>query len=201
MRSCSAVMSATSASRCSAGRSGLRASVSRFARIEVSGVRSSWPASAAKRRVASSARSVASVDAPRRASIALSAPASWWTSSGPSSGSGVERSCAPVTRAAPARRRASGRSATVVKPQAASAVSASAEKPSSSTSRRIELTRSSTGASELSTWSRGRPPSGSVTESDRHGVPAMSTVSKPSRSGAPTRRVGHVARLLGHRLP
>ena len=146
-------------------------------------MRSSWPASAAKRRVASSARSVAAVEAPRRSSIAFSAPASWWTSSGPSSGSGVERSRAPLTRAAPARRRASGRSATVVKPQAASAVSASVEKPSRSTRRRIESTRCSTGASELSTCNRGLPATAIVYVSERHGVPAISTVSKPSRCG------------------
>ena len=41
----------------------MRASVSSWARSAVSGVRSSWPASAAKRRVASSARSVAALDA------------------------------------------------------------------------------------------------------------------------------------------
>ena len=74
------------------------------------------------------------------------------TSSGAprSSASGVERSSAPLTRAAPPRSRASGRTASVVKPHAASAVSASAIAPSSSTSRRVRLTRSSTGASELS---------------------------------------------------
>jgi hypothetical protein len=55
--------------RCATGRSSLRASVSSVARRPVSGVRSSWPASAAKRRVASSACSSASVDArSRRAS-------------------------------------------------------------------------------------------------------------------------------------
>ena len=123
MRSCSAVMSRTSASRCSCGRPGLRASVSSWARSAVSGVRSSCPASPAKRRVASSARSVAALDALRRASISFSAPASERTSSGPaSSASGVERSSAPLMRAAPERRRASGRTASVVKPHAASAV-------------------------------------------------------------------------------
>ena len=185
MRSCSAVMSRTSALRWSSGRSGLRASVSSWARSAVSGVRSSWPASAAKRRVASSARSVCALDSPRRASIALSAPASWRTSSGAplSSASGVERSSAPRMRAAPLRSRASGRTASVVRPQAASAVSASADRPSSSTSRRMWPTRSSTGASELRICSRGLPKSATLIVSERHGLPAMSIVSKPVSSG------------------
>ena len=105
MRSCSALLSRSSAARSASGRSGLRASVSRFARRPVSGVRSSWPASAAKRRVAA-------VEACSRASMPLSAPASERTSSGPSSGSGVARSSALVTRAAPGlqpRERADGR--------------------------------------------------------------------------------------------
>ena len=46
------------------------------------------------------------------------------------------------------------------------------------------LTRSSTGASELAICSRGLPPkSSAISVSERHGVPAMSIVSKPSRSG------------------
>ena len=46
-------------------------------------------------------------------------------------------------------------------------------------------TRSSTGASELSTCSRGSPGCATVNVSERHGSPAMSTVSKPSFSGTP----------------
>ena len=46
------------------------------------------------------------------------------------------------------------------------------------------LTRSSTGASELRICSRGLPPkSSAVSVSERHGVPAMSIVAKPSSSG------------------
>ena len=71
IRSCSAAMSRTSASRSAASRPGLRASASRFARRPVSGVRSSWPASAAKRRVAWSARSIVVVEACSRASIVV----------------------------------------------------------------------------------------------------------------------------------
>ena len=60
------------------------------------------------------------------------------------------------------------------------------------------LTRSSTGASELAIWSRGLPPkSSAMSVSERHGVPAMSIVSKPSvlRHGEPL--LGDVARLVG----
>ena len=49
MRSCSAALSRSRAVRCSSERPGLRSSASRFARREVRGVRSSCPASAAKR--------------------------------------------------------------------------------------------------------------------------------------------------------
>ena len=97
-------------------------------------------------------------------------------------------------RAAPPRSRASGRTASVVSPQAASAVSASAIAPSSSTSRRVRLTRSSTGASELAICSRGLPKSATLSVSERHGVPAMSIVSKPSCLGHVERLVGDVAR-------
>ena len=104
-------------------------------------------------------------------------------------------------RAAPARSRASGRTASVVRPQAASAVSASADRPSSSTSLRMRPTRSSTGASELSTCSRGSPELATVNVSERHGVPAMSMVSKPSSSGTSGGVVGHVARLVATSSP
>ena len=162
MRSCSALLSRSSAARSASGRSGLRASVSRFARRPVSGVRSSWPASAAKRRVAA-------VEACRRASMPLSAPASERTSSGPSSGSGVERSSALVTRAAPACSRASGRTVSVLKTQAARPVSASASSPISRISRRMLATRSSTGASVEKRLEAGV---GGIAEQDRQRAPA-----------------------------
>ena len=93
-------------------------------------------------------------------------------------------------RAAPPRSRASGRTASVVSPHAASAVSASAIAPSSSTSRRVRLTRSSTGASELAICSRGSPTAGDV-ERER----------APRRAGDVDRLeaglLGHLERLVG----
>ena len=93
------------------------------------------------------------------------------------------RSSAPLTRAAPSCRRASGRTASVVKNHAASPISASASRPIRSTSRRIRATRSSTGASVESTCRRVSPNARSETVSERQSRPSMSTVAKPSSSG------------------
>ena len=196
MRSCSAAISSTICVRCAAGRSGLRPSASRLARSPVSGVRSSWPASAAKRRVAASARSVASDDARRRASIALSACASERTSSGPSSsGRRWSRSRAPLTREAPVRRRSSGRTATDVKAQATRPQRASASSPISTTSRRVRPTRSSTAARLVSSCRRAWPEP-SETVSARQSRPPIDTVRRPSRSGSAGGRGGDVAAAL-----
>ena len=92
MRSSSALISAIAASRCSgSSASALRSSVSRFARSPVSGVRSSWPASAAKRRVAPTAPLDAAEHLVERRARAER------TSAGPSSsGSGRARSSVPL---------------------------------------------------------------------------------------------------------
>jgi hypothetical protein len=117
--------------------------------------------------------------------MSLSARASERTSTGPSSsGNAVLRSSAPLTRAAPARRRASGRTASVVKPHAASAVSASAASPIMSTSRRRLSARACTGARLDASCSRGSVPFGpSDIVSERHSCPPISSVAKPSRAG------------------
>ena len=87
-------------------------------------------------------------------------------------------------RAAPPRSRASGRTRERGKPQAASAVSASASAPSSSTSRRVAadalLDRRERAERPAAAGLPGRP---TVSVSERHGVPAMSIVARPSVAG------------------
>ena len=125
----------------------------------------------------------------RRASIALSAPASERTSSGPSSGSGVLRSSAPPTRAAPSCSRASGRTASVLNSHAASPVSAEREQPDDAGSAGAVLaTRASTFARLESTCSRASGATARVSE--RQARPSMSIVSKPSSAGGAGRAAG-----------
>jgi hypothetical protein len=114
--------------------------------------------------------------------MSLSVRASERTSSGPSSAaSGERRSSAPLTRAAPARRRASGRSVRLANSHAASPVSARARTPIAATSRRVVATRSRTGVSVCATSTRSSP---SVWVSARQGSPSIVTVDSPSPAGS-----------------
>ena len=112
---------------------GWRLSADRFACTLVSGVRSSWPASAVKRRVAASARSRSAAERPSRASISLNDAASERSSAGPSSpGTRRSRSSVPAIRDVTRRSRRSGRSSRSAANQTpiAAMSSAAAPKPS-----------------------------------------------------------------------
>ena len=95
-----------------AGRLSAWVSRSRLVRSEVSGVRSSWPASATSRRWRSR-------DADRATSIALKAVASRAISSSPSTGSGVRSSVRAISSTAVVRRRTGRRPLRATRPAAA----------------------------------------------------------------------------------
>ena len=109
-RRCSASASPSISARRSGGRSRWRSRVESVAWTLVSGVRSSWPASAVKRRVAASARSRSAAERPRRASIALKLAASERSSVEPPGGTRRSRSSSSATLEATVRSRRSGRS-------------------------------------------------------------------------------------------
>ena len=109
-RRCSASASPIISARRSGGRSRWRSSVESVACTLVSGVRSSCPASAAKRRVAARARVRSAAERPRRASIALKLAASERSSVGPPGGTRRSRSSSSATLEATVRSRRSGRS-------------------------------------------------------------------------------------------
>ena len=165
----------------------------------MSGVRSSWPASAANRRVACRARSIAVVEARRRASISLSARASERTSTGPSSsGSGVLRSAAPLTRAAPgaqARERADRERREAPRGERGDGERGEADEQHEApeaVGARLDRSEARQQLQPRRRPRRRRAP----TVSERHSWPSIRTVAKPSPAGTGGGFGGHVAALL-----
>ncbi len=138
-------------------------------------MRSSWPASAAKRRALASAASRPSAVPCRRSSIALRSPASASTSTGPSpTATRRDRSAVSATSPAVPRRRCSGASASCASARVMNAVASRAPISAARTTSRRRRSRSSSGASFAATCSRA--PSGRSRTTVRQALPSTWTV-------------------------
>ncbi len=155
-------------------------SAARLARRLVSGVRSSWPASAVK-------RSVAATEVSSRASMAFSDSPTSWTSAGPVVSTRTVRSRVLLTRAALSRRRPSGRSARAVSRRTASAVASRPSAAARAIVRWRSEIRASTSASGAAITSRPPMRGRRVRLSTRQGWPfALRTVLSPLPAGSGT---------------
>ena len=198
--SCSRATSSRIARRSASGIEGLRRTASMFARMDVSGVRTSWPTSPAKRRVASSARSVSEEELSRRASISFTPCASSSTSR-PASPSGRrrDRSRVVVTPATERRSRERGASAGPASTLARITVRPMPRTEISATRRCMESMRDSSGpgvGAELDhRLGRSPKPGGSCTR-DREDAPLAAACVDRREARVAARRqalVGHVA--------
>jgi len=183
IRAASLSIPSSTAVRSAGSRSGLRRIAPRLACSAVIGVRSSWPASPAKRRVADSASSVAAAEVSRRASIALMLAVSSSISTGLAPGSTrFDRSSVELTSPAASRSRASGRSASPDSHQLSAATRRTPASPIRSSRLRSSAIRASD-SSRLTPTSTSVPGTTSRV-SVRNFDPSVVTVRSPGFSAS-----------------
>ena len=167
--------------------------MSRLERMLCSGVRSSCPASAAKRRAATSACSRAAIVLSRRASIPSISPASAATSVGcPGHWTRTPRSSASLMRAVLRARTLSGRSARrVTKSVATSAIASPARVVQMTVVRKLAA-RAEIRSGAAASINR---PAGPLTTALRHWCPAIVVVLTPARADIAGKPGGTLPRM------